>query len=172
MCIGCATIVFIIKNSFACISIIINMSFYCECNEKLSQSLWCISCQSELFKQDFDNWTTGDDCIDNFIKETQLNAMNCNEYLKFIPSKELCNLRKADYYEVGDSLFIGNWSIGPFDFYDFDEKKFISKHSLTKVALISFKSSTENFLREVNFCILIWLVNDLLLIKFNVRFYS
>ncbi|CAG8474665.1 6778_t:CDS:2 [Racocetra fulgida] len=63
-------------------------------------SHWCQSCQSQQFRENFDNWTTGFEEIDNFIKETQLNAKDCTEYLEFLPFKSFIGINKYDTSET------------------------------------------------------------------------
>ncbi|CAG8526394.1 4645_t:CDS:2, partial [Gigaspora margarita] len=63
-------------------------------------SWWCKECKVQEFKEDFSNWTSGNEEIDNFIKETQLNAQGANEYLKWIPFSAFINLSKSDNCEA------------------------------------------------------------------------
>ncbi|RHZ80764.1 hypothetical protein Glove_132g101 [Diversispora epigaea] len=45
-----------------------------ECNQEYSGFKWCRSCNSKNFQNDFNNWTSGNDQIDKFIQDVQLNA--------------------------------------------------------------------------------------------------
>ena len=67
----------------------------------LGISNWCKRCQSSQFKENFDNWTTGDKGIDEFIKETQLEATDCTEYLEWVPFNSFIGVSKYDKSEVG-----------------------------------------------------------------------
>ncbi|UZO16463.1 uncharacterized protein OCT59_007851 [Rhizophagus irregularis] len=45
-----------------------------ECNRPNTKLSWCKECYSNKFQQNFDNWTSGNKQIDEFIQESQLNA--------------------------------------------------------------------------------------------------
>ena len=42
-----------------------------ECNQELYNS-WCNACNAKHFQQNFKKWTSGNDDIDKFIQDTQL----------------------------------------------------------------------------------------------------
>ncbi|RHZ70114.1 hypothetical protein Glove_275g18 [Diversispora epigaea] len=46
---------------------------------------WCKPCNSKHFQNDFNNWTSGNDNIDKFIQDTQLNANNRWKVIEWIP---------------------------------------------------------------------------------------
>src|ERR1051325_1195229 len=74
-------------------------SFYglcLECNEPKTDFKWCQQCNAKRFQQDFQNWTSGNEYIDKFIQETQLNTQNNNEILEWIPYDRLTNIRCWD----------------------------------------------------------------------------
>jgi hypothetical protein len=122
---------------------------YCtECDRCLNTSYWCKSCQSTQFEENFDNWTTGDKGIDYFIKETQLNANSCTEYLEWIPFNSFIGVSKYDVAEVG-TVYTANWKRGPRDCWDDNEKNYVEKKELIKVALLSLGNSPSLFLKEV-----------------------
>ena len=129
---------------------------YCpECDQRLkNDSRWCNSCQKGHFKENFDNWTTGNKDIDDFIKYTQINAQECNEYLEWIPYSELINEQEQIFSEVG-RLFSANWERGPKNTWDPIEGEFVAKRRLIKVALTYFECSPALFLKEVNYFIFI-----------------
>ncbi|RHZ85127.1 hypothetical protein Glove_71g186 [Diversispora epigaea] len=57
-----------------------------ECNQEWNKySLWCKPCNSKRFQNDFNNWTSGNDKIDKFIQDTQLNANNGWHVIEWIP---------------------------------------------------------------------------------------
>ncbi|CAG8764074.1 9703_t:CDS:1, partial [Dentiscutata heterogama] len=58
------------------------------CNKCGSQKLldeWCDKCDREIFESNFPNWTSGNEVIDNFIRETQLSATTKFNFLEWIP---------------------------------------------------------------------------------------
>ncbi|RHZ71354.1 hypothetical protein Glove_259g6 [Diversispora epigaea] len=58
-----------------------------ECNQEYTITVhrWCKPCCSKHFQNDFNNWTSGDDKIDKFIQDTQLNANDHLEVIEWIP---------------------------------------------------------------------------------------
>ncbi|RHZ79142.1 hypothetical protein Glove_151g57 [Diversispora epigaea] len=46
---------------------------------------WCKPCNSKHFQNDFNNWTSGNDKIDKFIQDTQLNANFEYQIIEWIP---------------------------------------------------------------------------------------
>ncbi len=63
-----------------------------ECNQPNTYCDWCKECCSKKFQQNFGNWTSGNDHIDKFIQESQLNARNSLELLEWIPYNRLRNI--------------------------------------------------------------------------------
>src|SRR2546425_9928807 len=45
--------------------------------------VWCQSCNSKHFQQDFNKWTSGNKEIDEFIQKFQLNATRLEEVLEW-----------------------------------------------------------------------------------------
>ncbi|RIB25909.1 hypothetical protein C2G38_2164780 [Gigaspora rosea] len=82
------------------------------------------------FEEDFINWTSGYNDIDNFIKATQLKADNADQYLEWIPFMIL----------LAASLYTANWARGPTDNWNANENKFTNR-SLVKVALVAIGDS-------------------------------
>ena len=64
-----------------------------ECNQPNTEDDWCKECYSKKFQQNFGNWTSGNDHIDKFIQESQLNARNTFELLEWIPHNRLRNIQ-------------------------------------------------------------------------------
>src|SRR6266498_297572 len=64
-----------------------------ECNQPNTAYDWCKECYSKKFQQNFGNWTSGNDHIDKFIQESQLNARINFELLEWIPYNRLRNIQ-------------------------------------------------------------------------------
>src|SRR6266540_2397733 len=47
-----------------------------ECFQINTHHNWCKECNAKRFQQEFPNWTSGNEFIDSFIQETQLNALD------------------------------------------------------------------------------------------------
>ncbi|RHZ84213.1 hypothetical protein Glove_84g32 [Diversispora epigaea] len=72
-----------------------------ECNQKWNEySLWCKPCNSKNFQNDFNNWTSGNDKIDKFIQDAQLNANNYLSVIEWISYD-----RFKDFKQIGKGGF-------------------------------------------------------------------
>ncbi|RHZ72512.1 hypothetical protein Glove_242g109 [Diversispora epigaea] len=123
---------------------------YCpECEQRLADnSWWCKPCQRRNFEENFDNWTSGDKHINDFIKKTQMEAEECDQYIEWISFDDFINVVKADHSEVG-ILFTANWSKGPLDIWDPVEGQYVAKRNLVKVGLQSLGKKPDLFLKEL-----------------------
>ncbi|RHZ83822.1 hypothetical protein Glove_87g245 [Diversispora epigaea] len=89
-----------------------------ECNQENSGYKWCKTCNSKHFQNDFNNWTSGNDKIDKFIQDAQLNANNHHDVLEWIPYYRFIDVRQIGkggfgtiYYARLIDGYIGNWDI-------------------------------------------------------------
>ncbi|RIA85958.1 hypothetical protein C1645_830032, partial [Glomus cerebriforme] len=82
-----------------------------ECNQPNTYENWCKECYSKKSQQDFGNWTGGNEYIDKFIQESQLNARNNHELLEWIPYNRLRNIQyltedwKRISYQFGEQNY-------------------------------------------------------------------
>ena len=56
----------------------------CPESNEYYNDLYCKPCNSGHFRDNFKNWTSSDDVIDNLIQESQLNARHNREFLEWI----------------------------------------------------------------------------------------
>ncbi|RHZ88620.1 hypothetical protein Glove_21g171 [Diversispora epigaea] len=89
-----------------------------ECNQKCN-GYWCKSCNSKHFQNDFNNWTSGNDKIDKFIQNVQLNANYYDELIEWIPYDRFKDVKQIGkggfgtiYYARWIDGFIREWDIG------------------------------------------------------------
>jgi hypothetical protein len=87
-----------------------NLIKSCDCNHE---------CNAKRFKQNFKNWTSGNNQIDKFIQSTQLSAheevsealewisYNRFHYIKYIAKGEFNNMYRANWIDG----YISYWSI-------------------------------------------------------------
>src|SRR6266496_3031385 len=84
-----------------------------ECNQPNTYyNDWCKECYSKKFQQNFGNWTSGNDHIDKFIQESQLNVRNCFELLEWIPYNRLRNIQflaQGGFSTIYKALFLDGW---------------------------------------------------------------
>ena len=71
-----------------------------ECNEPGMGYKWCQSCNAKRFKNNFKNWTSGNKVIDEFIQDSQLNAVYYYKCLEWIPFENFRNI-----YKIGEGGF-------------------------------------------------------------------
>jgi hypothetical protein len=92
-----------------------------ECKQPNTNENWCKECNSKRFKQNFGNWTSGNECIDKFIQEAQINALNIWELLEWIP---YTRLRNIEFLAQGgfSTIYRGFWLDGPIDYWDYEKQ--------------------------------------------------
>ncbi|RHZ49425.1 hypothetical protein Glove_521g23 [Diversispora epigaea] len=64
-----------------------------ECNQ-YSYEYWCKPCNLKHFQNDFNNWTSGNDKIDKFIQDAQLNIDEDWEVIEWIPYDRFKDVRQ------------------------------------------------------------------------------
>ncbi|GES95305.1 kinase-like domain-containing protein [Rhizophagus clarus] len=70
----------------------------------------------EIIKENFTNWTSGNEIIDNFIQEKQLKCAANDFLFEWIPYNEFVNIK-----EIGDNcLTTAIWKNGPLHYHDKD----------------------------------------------------
>ncbi|CAG8530476.1 34947_t:CDS:2 [Racocetra persica] len=63
-----------------------------KCGEPRSAIGWCKPCDTNKLKSQFDKWTSGNEDLDTFIRETQLNANTPYDYMRWIPFESFTNI--------------------------------------------------------------------------------
>ncbi|RIB20790.1 kinase-like domain-containing protein [Gigaspora rosea] len=94
---------------------------------------WCEICEHAFFKSNFQNWTSGNEIIDNFIRDTQLLATTKFNYLEWIPYSSLNVIEligRGGFGEVHSAM----WIDGPRTKWN-TEKKGWERYSNVKVAI-------------------------------------
>ncbi len=103
-----------------------------------------------MLQQSFDKWTSGNEFIDKFIQETQLNAKYRRQILEWIPYNKLEDIK---YLDKGgfSTIYKAIWSEGPIKGWDDNEKKWTRYNNLKVVLKNLDRSSNLNdeFLSEV-----------------------
>src|SRR4051794_32123742 len=64
-----------------------------KCKQPKSKSYWCRTCNSKHFQQNFQNWTSGNHDIDEFIQKAQLKARDYKEDLEWIEYDRFENVK-------------------------------------------------------------------------------
>ncbi|EXX61659.1 Mkk2p [Rhizophagus irregularis DAOM 197198w] len=128
---------------------------YCEkcvkCGIKYIDTLykWCNLCQINDLRNNFTNWTSKDEKIDNFIQEMQLKINNLsNIVFEWIPYNQFNDVKeiRSDYFTIYSAI----WKDGPLS-YSYVKKE-LTRVSDKKVALKPYynsKTITNEFVDEV-----------------------
>ncbi|GBC12383.2 kinase-like domain-containing protein [Rhizophagus irregularis DAOM 181602=DAOM 197198] len=83
----------------------------CEfCKYECLAILYCEHCLRNYLKSRFSNWTSGNDNIDNLIKKCQLESLEPEKIIEWIPFNNLQNIKylpKNGYPEIYTAVWIG-----------------------------------------------------------------
>ncbi|EXX63843.1 Ste20p [Rhizophagus irregularis DAOM 197198w] len=125
-----------------------------ECNEPGTGDQWCQPCNAKRFKENFKNWTSGNENIDKFIKQSQLNALHTFKCLEWIPFEKFENVT---YITRGgfSKIYSADWSEGNIEYWDIENQKW-DRTPNVKVALKSLDNSSKisnDFLNEIKYYI-------------------
>ncbi|RHZ83769.1 hypothetical protein Glove_87g250 [Diversispora epigaea] len=106
-----------------------------ECNQE-NNGYWCKPCNSKHFQNDFNNWTSGNDKIDKFIQDAQLNANNYWEVVEWIPFEKF-----KDFKQIGKGGFgtvhYARWIDGYITEWDIENQQW-KRYDNIEVALKKF----------------------------------
>ncbi len=105
---------------------------------------------NKLLQKNFPNWTSGNEFIDKFIQESQLNSQDRYQVLEWIPHNRFKNI---EYFDKGGfgTIYKAIWLDGPIKDWSKYGKNWNRSNELT-VALKSLDKSSnlnEEFLNEV-----------------------
>ncbi|POG80511.1 kinase-like domain-containing protein [Rhizophagus irregularis DAOM 181602=DAOM 197198] len=122
-----------------------------ECNEPGTGIKWCQPCNAKRFKDNFKNWTSGNKDIDEFIQQSQLNAVHYKKYIEWIPFE---NFKDITYITKGGfgKIYSAKWPEGYIDSWDIENQKWKKYGKNIKFALKSLDNSSclsTEFLNEI-----------------------
>ena len=122
-----------------------------ECNEVYTGDTWCQTCNAKRFKENFKNWTSGNKDVDEFIQQSQLDAvfyMNCLEWIPFEKFQNVTYIVKGGFGKI----YSAEWPEGFIVSWDIENQTWIRDPSSNQVALKSLDNSSDisaDFLNEV-----------------------
>ena len=121
------------------------------CGREINIEGWCESCESDAFKENFKNLTSGNPNIDDFIKNTQLNATERGSYLEYI---DFDQFESVEYIKNTSysTIYSAMWMEGPRQTWDEDAEHWI-RDGPTRVALKRLDTSlniSEEYLNQVS----------------------
>ena len=121
----------------------------CEnCQERCLATLYCEFCVRNYLKENFPNWTSGNNEIDNLIKKCQMESITPSMIVEWIPYDDLQNVRHLT--EGGRSeIRSADWVDGFYNEWDLKEKR-LKRSGKCKVVLKSLENDS-NWIEEVSY---------------------
>ncbi|GBB88508.1 hypothetical protein RclHR1_15020001 [Rhizophagus clarus] len=114
----------------------------CEnCQEECLAVSYCENCIRNYLKQNFSNWTSENDNIDNLIQECQLETSDPEKIVEWIPYNNLENIKyltKGGFSEI----YIADWIDGSYIKWDNQEQQLIRNG--TKKVILKKLENVEN----------------------------
>ena len=111
---------------------------------------WCKQCEINFLKNNFINWTSENNEIDNFIQEMQLKINSSSDIIfEWIPYNKFIYIKEIDKNNIF-TIYLAEWKDGSLYWSSF-YKKYIRKRRPDKVTLkyLHNLQSTDEFLNEV-----------------------
>ncbi|RHZ77889.1 hypothetical protein Glove_169g33 [Diversispora epigaea] len=93
-----------------------------ECNQIITISRWCKPCNLKHFQNDFNNWTSGNDKIDKFIQDAQLNANKYSQVIEWIPYDRFEDVKQIGKGGFG-TIHYARWIGGSIDKWDIESQQ-------------------------------------------------
>ena len=124
-----------------------------KCGEKCTNinGKWCKPCQINNLKENFTNWTSGNEKIDNFIQEMQLKIDSPWDIVfEWIPYNQFIDIKEISSGGIA-TVYSAIWKDGPLG-HDKEKEKYVKSTPNYKVALKCLHNSqniTNEFLNEV-----------------------
>jgi hypothetical protein len=124
---------------------------FCEnCKEKCLATSYCELCIRNYLKANFQNWTSGNDNIDNLIRKCQMETLRPDKIVEWIPYN---NLRSINYKTRGgfSEIYTADWIDGGYDEWISKEKQLKRKggHKVILKRLESVESANRSWFEEV-----------------------
>ncbi|RIB13414.1 hypothetical protein C2G38_2098322 [Gigaspora rosea] len=125
---------FFFPTLFVCICPYTNISWLINsscliCQKNKTHIAWCQECATKYFKDNFDNWTSGNQKIDKIIKKTQMNSKFAIDFIEWIPYEQFEQIKEINRGGFG-TIYSAVWKQGPLcmNAIDLDElKKFLDE---------------------------------------------
>ena len=93
-----------------------------ECNEPGTGWKWCRPCNAKRFEKNFKNWTSGNNIVDKFIQQSQLNATFHSKHLEWVPFE---NFQNVTYITKGGfgKIYSAKWLEGSIYYWDIENQE-------------------------------------------------
>ncbi|GBB86530.1 hypothetical protein RclHR1_12960001 [Rhizophagus clarus] len=133
-----------------------------ECNEPGTGLRWCRPCCAKRFKDNFNNWTSGNKDIDEFIQQSQLNAVHSYKCLEWMPYEKFQNVTYIAEGGFG-KIYSADWPEGHIRSWNIKNQKW-NRCKTCRCALKSLNDNSSDivssdFLNEIKNHLQICLAN-------------
>ncbi|PKY51497.1 HCP-like protein [Rhizophagus irregularis] len=120
------------------------------CNQFNTDYTWCQSCNSKCFKQNFENWTSGNSEIDKLIQKVQLKAKNHREVLEWIEYNKFENIEYLDQDKFGIT-YKAIWKDGFIRCWDSEKNQWERwrKYEIVTLKCLNLQNVKAKFLKEI-----------------------
>ena len=122
-----------------------------ECKQPKIYIDWCRTCNAKHFQQNFKNWTSGNDNVDELIQKTQLKAKSQYEVLEWIEHDRFENIEHLAEGGFG-TVYKAIWKDGPILEWDSKNnqwKRIKTSYAVALKCLHNSQNITPEFLKEV-----------------------
>ncbi|RHZ86276.1 hypothetical protein Glove_52g36 [Diversispora epigaea] len=122
-----------------------------ECNQEWGEDYkWCKPCNSKHFQNYFNNWTSGNDKIDKFIQDAQLNANGDWKLIEWIPFDRFKDVKQIGKGGFG-TIHYARWIDGFIREWDIENQQWERYNKGIEVALKKFDNlvNFNNVLNEM-----------------------
>ncbi|GES93381.1 kinase-like domain-containing protein [Rhizophagus clarus] len=117
-----------------------------DCTRQRTAIAWCKNCDITFLKENFYNWTSGNSIIDEFIRNTQLNANENMDYFEWIDFDQFDLVENINKRGAFSSIYSAIWMEGPRWNLD-EEAELWIRNGPTKVILKRLDNS-QNIIQE------------------------
>ena len=123
---------------------------YCGSCINLIKNGFCKSCEINNLKDDFANWTSENEKVDNFIQEMQLKInSHYDTIVEWIPYNQFDDIKKIGKGGFA-TVYSATWIDGPLTYkYSIKERKRTPNETVALKCLNNSQSITIEFLNEV-----------------------
>ncbi|RHZ88619.1 hypothetical protein Glove_21g170 [Diversispora epigaea] len=119
-----------------------------ECNQE--HHGWCKPCNSKHFKNNFYKWTSGNEKIDKFIQDAQLNANGWWKVMEWIPYHRFNDIKEIAKGGFG-TIYRANWINGRIDKWDIENQQWkrCGQREVVLKKFDNFANLNEEFFNEM-----------------------
>ncbi|GES73058.1 kinase-like domain-containing protein [Rhizophagus clarus] len=120
-----------------------------ECQQDCFATLYCEHCVRTYLKNDFSNWTSENNYVDDLIQRCQLESLRPDQIIEWIPYD---NLQNIEYITKGgcSKVYLADWIDGRYCIWDPKEKQ-LKRFGMHKVILKRLKdinNANKNWFEE------------------------